>query len=442
MKGMEKERGRWEANILGGSKEQSEKPYKATQDFWSATEELGSMDVLVKEPLLSNTKFKDGSGYTILTASTRSAKGGHPNALFLDEIDEMKREVFHAALFQSQSKGSQVASWSFTSTRHKAAGLMAEWVDNAEARGFQLYNACILEAMEACYDYSCSTCPLDEWCQGNMKAAMKIAEADQIERGIIQKGEQAYMGFNTVGDVIKKVQLAKIDVQTQTGLVAVPLDIDAELFNKRPSRTGLVYEKFDENIHVVNMIFLDDEDDTPIPDGTVAIRNSWPRYRTLDFGGVNPWVCLFIAIDPMDRVYIYDELYRPNTDTMEMAPIISSHEPGVIYQYNVADPSGAESRAILLKFGIPTIAQAAKVQDGIQFVKHRLNKRPDGTRGLYVNKRRCPNTTWEMNEGYRYDPNNLKENPLKENDHACDALKNFMVVLERGTVTQAAVRHR
>ena len=271
---------------------------------------------------------------------------------------------------------------------------------------------------------------------------MKIAEADQIERGIIKKGERAYMGFNTVDDVIKKVQLARIDVTTQTGRASMPLDIDAELFNKRPSRTGLVYDKFDENIHAVNMIFLDDGDNREIPPGTIAIRRSWPRYRSFDFGGVNPWVALFIAIDPMDRVYIYDELYRPNTDTMEMAPLVSAHEPDVTYEYSVADPSGAESRSILLKFGIPTMTQAAKVQDGIQFVKHRLKKRPDGTRGLYVNKLRCPNTIWEMNEGYRYDPNNLKENPVKENDHACDALKNFMVILGRGTMTQVGTRHK
>jgi hypothetical protein len=409
----------WEANILGGSKDQSEKSYKATDDFWKATRDIGGDEVLADPPLLSVTRFKSGSKYSISTASTKSVHGPHQPNLHLDEIDEMDVKVLNGAMQQPQTMRGYPASWAFTSTMHRAGGLMSHWVDNAAARGYSLYKWCILEVMEPCYDYSCSTCRLDEWCQGKMKPAMKLAEKEQIASGRISKGEPALMGFNTVEDVIGKVENANVVEQASMGQRVMPIDVAADLFSRRPSRVGLVYADFDD-IHLV--------DDFEIPRG-------WRRYRTFDFGFNHPFVCLYIAVDPMDRVYVYDEIYVTGKTTAQMVPELTGHERDVRYEFNVADPAGGGDRRDLFLGGIPTWAHQSRIIDGIQCIKNALILRADQKPGLYVNRAKCPYTVWEMGQGYRYPENKVSDEPKDANNHACDALKNWFIAYNRGEPT-------
>ncbi len=41
-----------------------------------------------------------------------------------------------------------------------------------------------------------------------------------------------------------------------------------------------------------------------------AIPRAWPRYLAIDFGYTNPFVCLWAAVDPDGRMYIYRQIYR------------------------------------------------------------------------------------------------------------------------------------
>ncbi len=252
-----------------------------------------------------------------------------------------------------------------------------------------------------------------------MKRAMKVAEADQRQIGLISKGQRAQMGFNTVDDVIRKVRQGQVKIEVSGGQMVRPVDVAAELFCKRPSRTGLVYADFGDE-HIVD---------------DMEIGAYWRRYRSFDFGFNSPWVCLYIAVDPMDRVYIYDEVYMTGETTEQMALEITGRERDVSYEFSAADISGASDRRTLYLNGIPTWAYTSKVIDGIQLVKNALKRRPDGKPGFFVS-RECPYTIWEMNQGYRYRDDKVDDNPKKENDHACDCIKNWFVTYNMGEPRQ------
>lgn len=409
----------WSANILGGSLDQSKKAYKATQYFWGKTADIGGYNVLVKEPLISETTFKNGSSYGISTASTRSAHGPHQNELCLDEVDEMDIDVLNAALEQPQSLNGHPASWHYTSTLHRVGGLMSDWVDNGEARGYTLYTWCSLETMEGCYDYSCSTCIIDEYCQGRMKGIMEIAEQEQIESGIIDKGDRAILGFNSVDDIISKIRNAQMTEGSGLTAQLKPLDVAADLFCKRPSRTGLVYKEFDRNKHVVSEI---------------KIGEDWRKYRTFDFGLSSPWVCLYIAEDHQGRVYIYDEIYVIGRTTNNM---IAKMTDGIKYDMNIAGPAHASDRAILGEHGIITVhPKKMDIRDGILFTKQLLADKLDGKPGLLIDGKRCPNTVFEFEKGYRYPDNVVSEKPVDENDHAMEAFQNYVKAKRYGGARQ------
>lgn len=59
--------------------------------------------------------------------------------------------------------------------------------------------------------------------------------------------------------------------------------------------TGLVYKEFESEIHVVK----------PFP-----IPRHWRVYRGMDFGSNNPTVCVWVALDDDDNMWIYDEHYE------------------------------------------------------------------------------------------------------------------------------------
>ena len=425
----------WGAVILGGSLDQSEKSYKATESFWNATEEIGGGIVLAKEPNSKITKFKNGSWYKISTASTKSARGPHQQALFLDEIDEMEREVLDSAMMQPQTMDGYDATWSFTSTRHKTYGLMSEWVDNAADRGFALYTWCILEAMEPCVDYSCSTCLLNAWCGGRMKPAIEQASAEQCSQGLLSKAEPPIMGFNTVEDVISKVEFATGDVFDPTADI---IDVDADLFCLKPSRLGLVYKEYDTVVHCVSdmKIYSNAGDVVDLEVGSY-VMDTWQRYRTFDFGLDDPMAILDCFVDPQGRIYVYEEIYVRGLTELD---VVSQLTNGVRYEFQVGDISAAGPKKNLNRFGIRLVSFKQGINEGIVLVRNQMKTRSDGTVGLYVNKKLAPYTNWELASGYRYPEAGRRDIPADANNHAADGLRYLIYALRKGNIWQSSYR--
>ena len=175
------------------------------------------------------------------------------------------------------------------------------------------------------------------------------------------------------------------------------------------------------------------------------IPADWPRYLSIDFGYTHPAVVQWWAQDPDGRMYRYRELYRTHLLVHDMAEIIKhvgkwgSREAEPMPRAIIADPEDAEGRAQLSKhLGFYTVAANKAVQQGIQAVQARMRKAGDNKPRIFLlrdsllerdaalSEQRLPCCTEEEIDGYVWDTRGGQrrgEQPLKENDHGCDAMR-------------------
>jgi PBSX family phage terminase large subunit len=202
---------------------------------------------------------------------------------------------------------------------------------------------------------------------------------------------------------------------------------------------GQVYDEWDEAIHLI------DSFDVP---------SDWPRFRAIDFGYNNPFVCQWWATDPDGRAYLYRELYGTGRIVADWAADIERHSQDERIEWTVSDHD-SEDRATLASAGIWTIAAEKAVKPGIEAVQKRLRKAGDGKPRLYIMKgctvkrdprlieAKKPASTAEEIGGYIWAPTlpnrAPKEEPLKINDHGCDALRYMIAELDGlGTYSASA----
>jgi hypothetical protein len=203
-----------ETKILGGSGEQSLRMYNHISNFQTAP----FRHLIDGEPLKTWTHMNDGGSIQILTASSKSVRGPHPQKLKLDEIDEFEDKIYEAALLIPKSKKGLRASVQIYSTMHKAYGLMNRVITEAAQSGYKIYKWCVFDVMEKCVGRECAVCELWEDCQGKAK------HAD---------------GFYSIEDAISE----KRKVSRDTWL--------CEMLCFQPSQEGLIYKEFDMALHVV-----------------------------------------------------------------------------------------------------------------------------------------------------------------------------------------------
>lgn len=187
------------------------------------------------------------------------------------------------------------------------------------------------------------------------------------------------------------------------------------------THTGQVYKEFDETIHVV-----------PAAELAAYIDPEWDKFRSIDFGYENPFVCVYITVDPEDRIIVYDEYVQRHTTVEQHAANLN--EDGVDYEYSTCDPSGASPRATLLENGIPTVAIRSDVVQGLEGVRECLRLRDDEQPGFYISDR-CVETLLEFNL-YSYPERGDMEAPKKQHDHCMDAIRYFIVNWKRGYIKQ------
>ena len=404
----------WEANICAGSGAQALRSYEATSLFWKRTDDIEGRLVLSREPLKTVTEFLNGAKYEITTSSEKSQRGPHPNNLYADEIDEMDRDVFNSAMQQTMEKGGYPASTALLSTMHRVGGLMANWVDNSEMRGYKLYNYCVLETMEPCVDYDCDTCNLEYRCQRRMKPVIEECYQEQLDQGLIVKGQKPMMGHNTVETIQRKVKQGY--EEDETGLVR-PIDVDAELFNMRPSRIGLVFKDFNLNWHVVS-------------EQEISIQTEWKKGRTLDFGHTNPFVDLHFAITSKDQIIFYNEFWETGLDINQIIAHLKEDRKHTAFLRTFADPSGATEIDTIRNAGIPCDEVVSEIKEGLDYIWHLLRQDVEGE-PMFIISSRCKNMIREMTK-YKYPESGISEKPVKDDDHCIEAARRAIVAWRRG----------
>jgi PBSX family phage terminase large subunit len=204
------------------------------------------------------------------------------------------------------------------------------------------------------------------------------------------------------------------------------------LEGKWADQEGLVYEDFDQAVHVLDRM----------PDGWEA----WTKYRTIDFGYTNAFVCQWWAEDPDGRLYLYREVYRTKTLVEDHAARIVDLSQGERHRATVADHD-AEDRATLDRHGVRTVPAYKAVTAGIQAVQERLKAQADGKPRLFILRDACvdrdpelveskrPTSTLEELDGYAWPPSREgkeeKEAPVKVNDHGVDAMRYLVAHVDR-----------
>ncbi len=85
-----------------------------------------------------------------------------------------------------------------------------------------------------------------------------------------------------------------------------------------------IYKEFDKAIHI-------------IPDDQLVLALDWQKFRSIDFGYIEPFVCIYLTIDTEDRVIIYDEYYQTGKTTEEHAKILQQKLDH--FEYTTCAPS-------------------------------------------------------------------------------------------------------
>lgn len=120
-----------EVSLLGGSGEQSTRVLEYLQK-WSSGE----------ENIQRRSRYRSGGLVTALMASSKSARGPHPQRLRLDEVDEMELKIFDAAMGQPMSIPAIPKQTVASSTHHYPDATFTEVKKRAGENGWPVYEWC------------------------------------------------------------------------------------------------------------------------------------------------------------------------------------------------------------------------------------------------------------------------------------------------------------
>jgi PBSX family phage terminase large subunit len=186
---------------------------------------------------------------------------------------------------------------------------------------------------------------------------------------------------------------------------------------------GKYFESFQSSVHV--------EDDFKIPE-------TWRKFRAIDFGRTAPFACLWLAIDYDGVVHVYREYYRGGCEVDENAEEVVRLSGDEKYEYTVIDTAvfaktgfGETIGDRLRRKGIDCIpAHKDRVAGWValkQYLHYDYQSEQRVEPRLKIVKS-CPNLIEEMRNAI-YDKHKLEDMDTNLPDHACDALRYFIMTL-------------
>jgi hypothetical protein len=370
--------------ILAGSGEQAGRMYQYLTSFL----QHGYEEFLAGPIRKERCHFVTGSAVEVLTQSPASVRGQHIQKLRCDEVELFDENVFVAAKFTTHSTKNLVAAMEMISTMHRPYGLMQKIVSTASNFGMPIFKWCIWEVIEKCTDRSCSQCPLWVDCRGKARKAQ---------------------GYLKIDDCITQMRRA-----SRAGW-------EAEMLCKKPLLDNVVFDEFEPAEHVQPTDF----------------DPNLPLYRSLDFGFVNPFVCLWIQVDAEGIVRIIDEYVRSRATVDVHAGEIKSRTPCAEERVaaTFCDPAGAGVNDVtgtsvvreLRAMGIVVRYRRSSILEGIELIRRAI-RNGSGKSSLIISPR-CVRLM-EALQCYHYpDSAGNQELPLKDGvyDHPIDALRYFFV---------------
>ncbi|MBU1517755.1 MAG: hypothetical protein KJ757_02360 [Planctomycetes bacterium] len=369
--------------ILAGSELQAQRMYDYMLGFLRNGFERFAAGPVRKDRCV----FLNGSDVEVLTQSAASVRGSHIHKLRCDEVELFDRQIFEAAKFVTKSTDNIVGAMETLSTMHQPFGIMHDIVGKAQSAGVPIFKWCVWEVIENCKDRSCSRCPLNNDCQGRARKANGYLRIDDCLAQMRRSSRSAF---------------------------------ESEMLCLRPSLENVVFAEFEPDVHI----------------GEVEYDTTLPLYRAIDFGFVNPFVCLWIQVDGKGTVRVIDEYVKSRITIDGHADEIKNRKPFV--EDNViatfCDPAGAGVNDVtgtsavfqLRQAGVKLRYKRSSILEGIELVRRALRS-GDGVSNLVISPR-CGRLIEAM-QCYHYPPVGAEELPLKDGiyDHPIDALRYFFV---------------
>jgi len=177
--------------------------------------------------------------------------------------------------------------------------------------------------------------------------------------------------------------------------------------------TGLVYKDFSREKHIIE---------------PMELQPNWTYYRGIDFGFANPTAVIFAAITDKGELIIWDEIYQAGLQTPDLAQLIKQKSEGKTFVNTIADSAQMADIEELRRYGLMvnpvSKTSKSKEEDWTTFrIRKVAEKLRSGTLKIFKN---CQNLVFEF-ENYQYhevrDGSQIREVPLKVNDHAINALE-------------------
>jgi len=170
---------------------------------------------------------------------------------------------------------------------------------------------------------------------------------------------------------------------------------------------GLVYKEFSRDRHLFSGDFKD------------KAKGQNKFLAGVDFGFTNPACVLSIIKDNDGKYFVTEEWYRRQHTDAQIADYVASQKFNVVYP----DPESASGCEELRRRGVNTrdvLKNQDSIRNGINIVRELFK-----SNRLFIHES-CKNLIWEL-ETYSYPDkkpdHNEEEKPIKENDHAVDALR-------------------
>jgi phage terminase large subunit len=183
--------------------------------------------------------------------------------------------------------------------------------------------------------------------------------------------------------------------------------------------SSLVYNEFDEDVHVINPYLI------PRENVTFAIG--------MDFGLKDPFAAVFVVIDKDDNWYIYDEIYLPDLPVDKIASVLHTKMGDNHFTRIIGDSAGATEIASLKSKSLGdqrvwvTPARKGKdsIRGGIRLLKTKMYVREStGKPKLFIG-RNCKSLIREFQSYKRLRDawGEVSETPEDKNNHLLDALR-------------------
>jgi hypothetical protein len=284
--------------IVGASEQQSKQIHAAIREFILENSPDGSPLLMqsdadtIEKTLATEITYKNKSNIKVLTASRLSTRGPHVPRLMLDEVDEMRRDIFSSAIGMAQSKRGMDASILMSSTWHSEIGLMGELIEEFKRTNKPFYHFCVFEVLEHCPPErsgpnleKCPACPIMKWCHEDI---------DEFGNGVPRAKRSR--GYYSIEDFIQKATLL------------TEAEVAADYLCSGPRSEGIWFREFSPKENVSE---------------AAEYKSHLHAYVSIDYG-VHTGSLAFQIVhvptpyDTQEEVHIFEEYYS-EADAAEVA---------------------------------------------------------------------------------------------------------------------------